>query len=81
MHFNKCFKGVSGKILIFHNGKKPIEVFPSRGRHQLYLMSTLLHIYNKNRIICDKLKDMISHVENSDVRSKPSHALIALCKF
>ena len=27
MHFNKCFEGVSGKILIFHNGKNPIEVF------------------------------------------------------
>ena len=27
MHFNICFKGVSGKIGIFHNEKLPIEVF------------------------------------------------------
>ena len=27
MHFNICFKGVSGKIGIFHIEKLPIEVF------------------------------------------------------
>ena len=27
MHFNICFKGVSGKIGIFHNEKLPIDVF------------------------------------------------------
>ena len=27
MHFNICFKGVSGKIGIFHNEKLPIEFF------------------------------------------------------
>ena len=33
MHFNKCFEGVSGKRGIFHDGKLPIEPFPSRDLH------------------------------------------------
>ena len=85
MKWQKLANIVSFKLCKLHSfgfyGFKPYKQWQKVANiskwfcHCSLSMSTLLHIYNENRIICDKLKDMISHVEDSNVRSKPSHAV------